>query len=122
MSDGQVRQYKLERECNAVINQIREEKVARMESLMDGALSSKDYDTEELVALKLEHKVCDIEVLAMFWLYLSLDKHHEIVQLTEFIHGVGVEAVLALLPIQDSRSDIQHGQLCLKKFMETWFS
>jgi hypothetical protein len=38
-----------------------------MENLMDGALSSKDYHTEELAALKLEHKVCDLEVQASFW-------------------------------------------------------
>lgn len=37
-----------------------------MESLMDGTLSSKDYHTDELAALKLEHKVCNTEVLASF--------------------------------------------------------
>ena len=42
---------------------------------------------------------------------VSPDKHREIVQLTEFIHGVGIEAAFALLPIQDSLNDVQHGQL-----------
>lgn len=52
-----MRQYKQEREYNAVIQQSREEKIVRMESLMDGILPSKDYCTDELAALQLENKV-----------------------------------------------------------------
>ncbi|XP_024379513.1 kinesin-like protein KIN-12B [Physcomitrium patens] len=52
-----VRQYKQEREYNAVIQQSREEKIVRMESLMDGILPSKDYCTDELAALQLENKM-----------------------------------------------------------------
>ncbi|KAG0628802.1 hypothetical protein M758_1G054100 [Ceratodon purpureus] len=50
-------QYKLERECNAVLQQSREEKIARMESLMDGVLPSEEFQKEEWAALKLEHKI-----------------------------------------------------------------
>lgn len=50
-------QYKLERECNAVIQQSREEKMARMECLMDGVLPLEDFRNEEWSALQLEHKV-----------------------------------------------------------------
>lgn len=50
-------QYKLERECNAVIQQSREEKIARMESLMDSVLPSEEFQKEERAALKLEHQV-----------------------------------------------------------------
>jgi len=57
---AQVRQYKLEREYNTAIHQSREEKITRLESLMDGVLSPDDFYSDELAAVKLEHKVCDI--------------------------------------------------------------
>jgi kinesin family protein 15 len=57
MRDEQVRQYKLERECNAILQQSREEKIARMESLVDGILPVEDFCTDEWNALQLEHKV-----------------------------------------------------------------
>lgn len=53
----QMCQYKLERECNAVLQQSREEKIARMECLMDGLLPSEAFKKEEWAVLKLEHKV-----------------------------------------------------------------
>ncbi|GAA0175608.1 microtubule binding motor protein [Lithospermum erythrorhizon] len=52
-----VQQYKHERECNAVITQTREDKIARLESLMDGVLESEDFMDEELSALAYEHKL-----------------------------------------------------------------
>lgn len=52
-----VRQYKLEREYNAAIHQSREEKITRLESLMDGVLSPDDFYSDELASLKLEHKM-----------------------------------------------------------------
>lgn len=55
-----MRQYKVERECNAIIQQSREEKIARMESLVDGVLPKEDYYTDELAALQLEYKVQDV--------------------------------------------------------------
>lgn len=53
----QVQQYKHERECNSIIAQTREDKILRLESLMDGILPTEDFMEEELVSLTHEHKV-----------------------------------------------------------------
>ncbi|KAM7486192.1 hypothetical protein LguiA_002201 [Lonicera macranthoides] len=50
-----VQQYKHERECNAIIGQTREDKIVRLESLMDGILSSEEFVDDELLSLKNEH-------------------------------------------------------------------
>lgn len=55
--DFQVQQYKHERECNAIIAETREDKISRLESLMDGILSSEEFMHEEFVSLTNEHKV-----------------------------------------------------------------
>ncbi|XP_010512704.1 PREDICTED: kinesin-like protein KIN-12B isoform X2 [Camelina sativa] len=52
-----VQQYKHERECNAIIGQTREDKIARLESLMDGVLSKDDFLDEEFASLMHEHKL-----------------------------------------------------------------
>ncbi|CAN8268659.1 unnamed protein product [Cochlearia groenlandica] len=52
-----VQQYKHERECNAVIGQTREDKIVRLESLMDGVLSKEDFLDEEFASLMHEHKL-----------------------------------------------------------------
>ncbi|KAF7837065.1 kinesin-like protein KIN-12B [Senna tora] len=52
-----VQQYKHERECNAIIAQTREDKILRLESLMDGALPTEEFMEEELVSLTHEHKL-----------------------------------------------------------------
>lgn len=52
-----VRQYKHERECNAVIAQTREEKFARLESLIDGYLPTEELIHAEYLSLKDEHKI-----------------------------------------------------------------
>ena len=52
-------QYKHERECNAIISQLREDKIIRLENLMDGVLPSEDFMEEELVSLRKEHEVCN---------------------------------------------------------------
>ncbi|GJN37168.1 hypothetical protein PR202_gb26094 [Eleusine coracana subsp. coracana] len=52
-----VQQYKHERECNAVIAQTREAKIARLESLMDGTLPTDEFMTEEYISLMNEHKI-----------------------------------------------------------------
>ncbi|KAJ6758886.1 KINESIN-LIKE PROTEIN KIN-12B [Salix koriyanagi] len=46
-----VQQCKHERECNSIIGQTREDEILRVESLMDGILSTKDFMEEELAAL-----------------------------------------------------------------------
>ncbi|KAG2306772.1 hypothetical protein Bca4012_084258 [Brassica carinata] len=52
-----VQQYKHERECNAIIGQTREDKIVRLESLMDGVLSKDDFLDEEFASLMHEHKL-----------------------------------------------------------------
>lgn len=57
-----MQQYKHERECNAVIAQTREEKIARLESLMDGMLPSEELMLAEYLSLKVEHKVFQFSI------------------------------------------------------------
>ncbi|PQM37868.1 kinesin-like protein KIN12B [Prunus yedoensis var. nudiflora] len=45
-----VQQYKHERECNAIIAQTREDKILRLESLMDGVLPTEEFMEEELAS------------------------------------------------------------------------
>ncbi|XP_050237294.1 kinesin-like protein KIN-12B [Mercurialis annua] len=52
-----VQQYKHERECNAVIGQMRDDKIRRLESLMDGVLPSEEFMEEELASLMHEHEL-----------------------------------------------------------------
>ncbi|MQL90771.1 hypothetical protein Taro_023374 [Colocasia esculenta] len=52
-----IQQYKHERECNAIIEQIREDKISRLESLMDGILPTEEFMGEEYTSLLNEHKL-----------------------------------------------------------------
>nr|XP_016497635.1 PREDICTED: kinesin-like protein KIN12B [Nicotiana tabacum] len=52
-----IQQYKLERECNAIIGQTREDKIVRLESLMDGILPADEFMEDELLSLTHEHKL-----------------------------------------------------------------
>ncbi|KAK1356399.1 Phragmoplast-associated kinesin-related protein [Heracleum sosnowskyi] len=52
-----VQQYKHERECNAIIGQMREDKIVRLESLMDGVLLKEDFLEDEIVSLRDENKI-----------------------------------------------------------------
>ncbi|GAB4844042.1 TRAFAC class myosin-kinesin ATPase super [Ancistrocladus abbreviatus] len=52
-----VQQYKYEREGTAVIGQMREDKIIRLENLMDGVLPTEDFLEEELISLKKEHEI-----------------------------------------------------------------
>ncbi|KAG2721022.1 hypothetical protein I3843_02G049200 [Carya illinoinensis] len=52
-----MQQYKHERECNAIIAQTREDKILRLENLIDGFLPTEEFLQEELVSLTQEHKV-----------------------------------------------------------------
>lgn len=65
---SQVQQYKHERECNAVLGQAREDKILRLESLMDGVLPTEEFMEEELVSLTHEHKVW-----VFIWRYFHWD-------------------------------------------------
>ncbi|TMX02738.1 hypothetical protein EJD97_020165 [Solanum chilense] len=52
-----IQQYKHERECNAIIGQTREDKIVRLESLMDGILPTEEFMEDELLSLTHEHKL-----------------------------------------------------------------
>ncbi|KAL7596081.1 hypothetical protein Lser_V15G29500 [Lactuca serriola] len=52
-----VEQYKHERECNSIIGQLQEDKIARLENLMDGVLSAEEFVNEELTSLANEHQI-----------------------------------------------------------------
>nr|XP_027117045.1 kinesin-like protein KIN-12B [Coffea arabica] len=52
-----VQQYKHERECNAIISQTREDKIFRLESLVDGVLPTEEFMEDELLSLTHEHKL-----------------------------------------------------------------
>ncbi|KAI3523586.1 hypothetical protein L1887_01816 [Cichorium endivia] len=52
-----VQQYKHERECNSIIGQLQEDKIARLENLMDGVLSNEEFVNEELTSLVNEHEI-----------------------------------------------------------------
>ncbi|KAG5029417.1 hypothetical protein JHK87_012931 [Glycine soja] len=52
-----LQKYRQERECNATITQIREDKILRLQSLIDGVLSTKESMDEELVSLTHENKL-----------------------------------------------------------------
>ncbi|CAA6667930.1 unnamed protein product [Spirodela intermedia] len=52
-----IQQYKQERECNVLIDQLREEKISRLESLMDGILPAEEFIEEEFASLLNEHKL-----------------------------------------------------------------
>ncbi|CAN1182467.1 Kinesin-like protein KIN-12A [Linum perenne] len=52
-----VQQYKHERECNAVISETKEDKILRLEGLMDGVLPTEDFMEEEYASLIHEHKL-----------------------------------------------------------------
>ncbi|KAG9447926.1 hypothetical protein H6P81_014054 [Aristolochia fimbriata] len=52
-----IQQYKHERECNAIIEQTREDKIRRLEGLMDGVLPTEEFMQEEFLSLTNEHKL-----------------------------------------------------------------
>lgn len=52
-----MQQYKHEMEHNAIIAQTKEDKILRLQSLMDGVLHTEEFMNEELVSLTHEHKV-----------------------------------------------------------------
>ncbi|KAK9072490.1 hypothetical protein SSX86_008924 [Deinandra increscens subsp. villosa] len=52
-----MQQYKHERECNSIISQLQEDKIARLENLMDGVLSAEDFVNGELTSLADKHEI-----------------------------------------------------------------
>ncbi|KAK8299998.1 hypothetical protein V6Z12_D05G357200 [Gossypium hirsutum] len=104
-----VQQYKHERECNAIIGQTREDKILRLESLMDGVLPTEEFLGAELASLAHEHKL----------LKEKYDNHQEVLrtkielkrvqdELEQFrsFHDLGEREVL-LEEIQDLRNQLR---------------
>ncbi|KAI3822993.1 hypothetical protein L1987_10596 [Smallanthus sonchifolius] len=52
-----VQQYNHERECNSIIGQLQEDKIARLENLMDGVLTAEEFVDEELRSLANKHEI-----------------------------------------------------------------
>ncbi|KAI6693903.1 hypothetical protein NL676_021613 [Syzygium grande] len=52
-----VQQFKHERECNTIIAQTREDKILRLESLMDGVMPTEEFMGEEFASLNHEYKL-----------------------------------------------------------------
>ncbi|KAB2032155.1 hypothetical protein ES319_D05G352500v1 [Gossypium barbadense] len=105
-----VQQYKHERECNAIIGQTREDKILRLESLMDGVLPTEEFLGAELASLAHEHKL----------LKEKYDNHQEVLrtkielkrvqdELEQFrsFHDLGEREVL-LEEIQDLRNQLRY--------------
>ncbi|KAG4934658.1 hypothetical protein JHK85_049577 [Glycine max] len=104
-----VQQYKHERECNAIIAQTREDKILRLESLMDGVLPTEEFMEEELVVLTHEHKILKEkyenhpEVLKM---EIELKKVQEELEKYPNFYKLGEREVL-MEEIQSLRSQLQ---------------
>ncbi|KAL8217308.1 hypothetical protein R6Q57_024145 [Mikania cordata] len=52
-----VQQFKHERECNSIIGQLQEDKIIRLENLMDGVLSAGEFVDEESRSLANKHEI-----------------------------------------------------------------
>ncbi|TYK23655.1 kinesin-like protein KIN12B [Cucumis melo var. makuwa] len=105
-----VQQYKHERECNAVLGQAREDKILRLESLMDGVLPTEEFMEEELLSLTHEHKILKEkyenhpEVLQN---RIELKKVQDELQSYRNFYDLGEREVL-MEEIQDLRSQLQY--------------
>ncbi|BAT86649.1 hypothetical protein VIGAN_04432100 [Vigna angularis var. angularis] len=104
-----VEQYKHEMECNAIVTQTREDKILRLESLMDGVLPTEEFMAEELVALNHEHKLLKDkyenhpEVLEM---KIELKKVQDELEKYQNFYKFGEREVL-MEEIQSLRSQLQ---------------
>ncbi|XP_022979663.1 kinesin-like protein KIN-12B isoform X1 [Cucurbita maxima] len=105
-----LQQYKHERECNAVLGQAREDKILRLESLMDGVLPTEEFMEEELLSLTHEHKVLKDkyenhpEVLQT---RMELKKVQDELQSYRNFYDLGEREVL-MEEIQDLRIQLQY--------------
>ncbi|WCJ27531.1 phragmoplast-associated kinesin-related protein putative [Euphorbia peplus] len=104
-----VQQYKHERECNSIIGQTREDKILRLEGLMDGVLPTEEFMEEELASLVHEHKLLKQkfenhpEVLRT---NIELKKAQDELENYRNFYDLGEREVL-LEEIQDLRNQLQ---------------
>ncbi|CAM8994673.1 unnamed protein product [Rhodiola kirilowii] len=105
-----VQQYKHERECNAIIGQTREDKILRLESLMDGVLPTEEFMEEELLSLANEHQVLKNKYdnhPELLRTQLELQKaQHELEQFRNFFNLSEREVLME--EIQDLRNQLQY--------------
>ncbi|XVF84523.1 hypothetical protein PTKIN_Ptkin17bG0043800 [Pterospermum kingtungense] len=105
-----VQQYKHERECNAIIGQTREDKILRLENLMDGVLPTEEFLEEELASLTHEHKLLNEkyenhpEVLRT---KIELKRVQDELERFRNFHDLGEREIL-LEEIQDLRDQLQY--------------
>ncbi|GLT49527.1 hypothetical protein SLA2020_230790 [Shorea laevis] len=105
-----VQQYKHERDCNAIIAQTREDKILRLESLMDGVLPTEEFMEEELSSLTHEHKLLKEkyenhpEILRT---KIELKRVQDELEHLRNFYKLGEREVL-LEEIQDLRSQLQY--------------
>ncbi|CAJ1938781.1 unnamed protein product [Sphenostylis stenocarpa] len=69
-----LQKYRHERECNVIIAQIREDKILRLQSLMDGVLSTEEFMDEELVSVTHENK--DLSAINTEQILKENHEHH----------------------------------------------
>ncbi|XP_068645159.1 kinesin-like protein KIN-12B [Aristolochia californica] len=105
-----IQQYKHERECNAIIEQTREDKIRRLEGLMDGVLPTEEFIEEEFLSLTNEHKLLKEkyeyhpEVLRM---KIELKRVQDELDTYKNYFEMGERDVL-MEEIQDLRSQLQY--------------
>ncbi|XAR58182.1 Plus-end-directed kinesin ATPase [Bertholletia excelsa] len=112
-----VQQYKHERECNAIIGQTREDKISRLESLMDGILTPEEFMEDELLSLTNEHRLLTEkyenhpEILRS---KIELKRVQDELERYRNFFDMGERDVL-LEEIQDLRSQLQYYMDCSPK-------
>ncbi|URE28617.1 Kinesin motor domain containing protein [Musa troglodytarum] len=110
MKVPRLRQYKHERECSAIIAETREDKISRLESLMDGILPTEEFMEEEFAALMNEHKLLKEKYEnhpEIMWLNIELKRVQEELDGFKNFFNMGERDVL-MEEIQDLRSQLQY--------------
>ncbi|KAK9932899.1 hypothetical protein M0R45_020120 [Rubus argutus] len=105
-----VLQYKHERECNAIISQTREDKILRLESLMDGVLPTEEFMDEELVSLTHGYKLLKEKYEnhpELLRTKIELKRVQDELENLRNFNDMGEREVL-LEEIQDLRSQLQY--------------
>nr|XP_017219482.1 PREDICTED: kinesin-like protein KIN12B [Daucus carota subsp. sativus] len=105
-----VQQFKHERECNAIIGQTREDKIGRLESLMDGILSTEDFLEDELLSLKDENKILKDKYEnhpELLSIKIELQRVRDELERYQNFHDMGERDVL-VEEIQDLRTQLKY--------------
>ncbi|KAK4754415.1 hypothetical protein SAY87_002519 [Trapa incisa] len=104
-----VQQYKHERECNAIIAQTREDKILRLEGLMDGVLSPEELMHESFASLAQEYNILKDKYEnhpELLMAKVELKRHEDELEQYRNFFELGEREVL-LEEIQDLRYQLQ---------------